>query len=93
MREYMETPFWQAWYSIVAEQAALEDIEIAEGEFGDHELFRVSPLGDRVAISTPEEALKFIPKRLESLFGAGSSSSRTSASADTGQEHRRPTFS
>jgi hypothetical protein len=71
MREYMETPFWQAWYSIVAEQAALEDIEIAEGEFGDHELFRVSPLGDRVAISTPEEALKFIPKPLGKLIRSG----------------------
>jgi len=70
-REYMETPFWQAWYSVVAEQAALEDIEVAEGDFGEHELFRVSPLGDRVAISTPEEALKFIPKPLGKLVRNG----------------------
>ncbi len=71
VREYMETPFWQAWYSVVAEQAALEDIEVAEGNFGEHELFRVSPLGDRVAISTPEEALKFIPKPLGKLVKNG----------------------
>ncbi|MGH0256301.1 hypothetical protein NKY39_12150 [Sinorhizobium meliloti] len=71
VREYMETPFWQAWYSIVAEQAALEDIEVAEGDFAEHELFRVSPLGDRVAISTPEEALKFIPKPLGKLVRNG----------------------
>ncbi|ASY62561.1 hypothetical protein SJ05684_c11050 [Sinorhizobium sojae CCBAU 05684] len=71
VREYMETPFWQAWYSIVAEQAALEDIEVAEGDFGEHELFRVSPLGDRVPISTPEEALKFIPKPLGKLVRNG----------------------
>ncbi|MDX1195785.1 hypothetical protein GOL94_00030 [Sinorhizobium medicae] len=71
VREYMETPFWQAWYSIVAEQAALEDIEVAEGDFGEHELFRVSPLGDRVAISTPEQALKFIPKPLGKLVRNG----------------------
>jgi hypothetical protein len=64
IREYMETPFWQAWYSIVAEQAKLEEVEVAEGEFGEHELFRVSPLGERVPISTPEEALKLVPKPL-----------------------------
>ncbi len=70
-REYMETPFWQAWYSIVAEEAALEDIEIAEGDFGEYELFRVSPLDDRVAITTPEEALTFVPKSLGKLIRSG----------------------
>ncbi|MGW9232830.1 hypothetical protein ACWGPT_18385 [Pseudorhizobium sp. NPDC055634] len=70
-REYMETPFWQAWYSIVAEQAALEDLEVAEGDFGEHELFRVSPLGDRVAIATPEEALRYVPKPLAKLIRGG----------------------
>ncbi|MGK9041369.1 hypothetical protein KXS05_13485 [Rhizobium sp. SA279] len=71
VREYMETPFWQAWYSLVAEQAALEDVEVAEGNFGEHELFRVSPLGDRVPIATPEDALKFIPKALGKLVRNG----------------------
>lgn len=70
-REYMDTPFWQAWYSIVAEQASLEDIEIAEGDFGEHELFRVSPLGERVAITAPEAALGFIPKPLAKLVRNG----------------------
>ncbi|MGE6743073.1 hypothetical protein ACQKGC_22640 [Allorhizobium pseudoryzae] len=71
VREYMETPFWQAWYSLVAEQAALEEVEVAEGNFGEHELFRVSPLGDRVPIATPEEALRFIPKALGKLVRNG----------------------
>ncbi|MNU41420.1 hypothetical protein D3C71_301490 [compost metagenome] len=70
-REYMETPFWQAWYSIVAEQAAMEEIEVAEGDFGEHELFRVSPLGDRAAITTPEEALPLVPKALRKLIRNG----------------------
>ncbi|MBX5218766.1 hypothetical protein HJC04_00085 [Rhizobium sp. NLR8a] len=71
VREYMETPFWQAWYSIVADLAALEHIEVAEGDFGEHELFRVSPLGVRVAISTPEDALKFIPKAIGKFVRSG----------------------
>lgn len=71
IHDYKETPFWHAWYSIVAEHAALEDIEVAEGDFGEHELFRVSPLGDRVAISTPEDALKFVPKPLGKLIQKG----------------------
>lgn len=71
VREYMGTPFWQAWYSIVADLAALEHIEVAEGDFGEHELFRVSPLGVRVAISTPEEALTFIPKAVGKLVRSG----------------------
>lgn len=70
-REYMETPFWQAWYSIVAEQAALEDLEVSEGDFGEHELFRVSPLGDRIAIVTPEDALRYVPKPLAKLIRGG----------------------
>jgi hypothetical protein len=71
VREYMETPFWQAWYSVVAETVALEDIEVSEGNFGEHELFRVSPLGDRVAIATPEEAYDFIPKPLARAVSKG----------------------
>lgn len=69
--EYVDTPFWQAWYSIVAEQAALEFIEIAEGDFGEHELCRVSPLGQRVPISTPEDALSFVPRGLAQLIRKG----------------------
>ena len=69
--DHVATPFWQAWYSVVAEKAALEAIEVAEGNFGEHELFRVSPLGDRVAISTPEDAVKFIPKPLGKLVSKG----------------------
>ncbi len=71
VREYMETPFWKAWYSIVAEQAALEEIEIAESAFGEHEMFRVSPLGERVAIFTPEDALRYIPKPIGKLVRNG----------------------
>ncbi|OYR07554.1 hypothetical protein [Brucella grignonensis] len=70
-REYMETPFWQAWYSIVAEQAAMEEIVVAEGDFGEHELFRVSPLGERIAIMSPEDALALVPKALGKLIRNG----------------------
>lgn len=70
-REYMETPFWQAWYSVVAELAALEDLEIAEGEFGDFELFRTSPIGVRHPIRTPEEAIKFVPRQIEAAIKKG----------------------
>jgi hypothetical protein len=70
-REYMETPFWQAWYSIVAEQASLEEIEVAEGDFGEHELFRVSPLGNKVAIAAPEDALTLIPRPIARLVRNG----------------------
>jgi len=70
-REYMETPFWHAWYAIVADQAQQEDLIVAEGNFGEHELFRVSPAGDRIAITSPDEAVKFIPKALGKLVRAG----------------------
>ncbi|MBO9127951.1 MULTISPECIES: hypothetical protein [unclassified Rhizobium] len=63
-REYMETPFWNAWYGIVAEQAALEALEIAEGEFGEFEMFRVSPLGKKVRITGPDDAIKFVPGQI-----------------------------
>jgi hypothetical protein len=61
-REYMETTFWKAWYAFVAEYTALEELEIVRGDFGDHELFRVSPSGERKALRGPEEAQKFVPE-------------------------------
>jgi len=70
-REYMDTPFWQAWYAIVADQAQQEDLVVAEGDFGEHELFRVSPAGDRIAIILPDEAIRFIPKALGKQVRAG----------------------
>lgn len=70
-RDYAETPFWRAWYPIVAEQAACERLEVTEGAFGEHELFRVSPLGERTWISTPEDGLKFIPRPLRKLVRDG----------------------
>ncbi|TCQ09609.1 hypothetical protein C8J34_1023 [Rhizobium sp. PP-F2F-G36] len=70
-REYMDTPFWQAWYAIVAEMAALEELEIVEGEFGEYEIFRTSPLGTRAAIRTPEEAVKFVPQPIARSIGRG----------------------
>ncbi|TPI70023.1 hypothetical protein FJ420_02885 [Mesorhizobium sp. B3-1-3] len=70
-RAYMETPFWQAWYSVVAEQAALECLEIAEGEFGEFELFRISPIGTRETITTPEEAVKYVPKPIGKAINNG----------------------
>lgn len=63
-RDYMDTPFWHAWYAIVAEQAALEDLEIIESEYGDYEIFRTSPMGDRVPVRSPEEAIKYVPKQI-----------------------------
>lgn len=70
-REYMETPFWQAWYTVVAEQASLEDLQVREGEFGDFELFRVSPLGEQYRIERPEDATKFVPKSVAQSIRKG----------------------
>ncbi|MCQ8875462.1 hypothetical protein NP945_26860 [Mesorhizobium sp. LMG17149] len=70
-RDYTETPFWHAWYAIVAEQAALEDLEIMEGEFGDYELFRASPLGERQQVRAPEEVIKYVPKAISKAIGKG----------------------
>lgn len=70
-REYAATPFWHAWYSVVAEQAALEEIEVVEGDFGEYELFRISPVGNRVPISSPDEAVKFVPTPVAKMIRGG----------------------
>jgi len=70
-REFEATPFWHAWYGIVAEQASIEDIEVVESDFGGYELFRVPPVGERVPISTPEDAAKLVPKALAKLISSG----------------------
>ncbi|WP_203416330.1 hypothetical protein [Paracoccus sp. MKU1] len=70
-REYARTPFWHAWYSVIAEQVALEDLEVVESDFGEYELFRVSPVGDRVPISSPDEAVKFVPKSVAKMIRGG----------------------
>lgn len=69
--EHEATPFWQAWYGIVAEQASTEELEVVESDFGGYELFRVPPVGERVSISTPEEAAKLVPKPLAKLISSG----------------------
>ncbi|MBY3144077.1 hypothetical protein HFO63_00435 [Rhizobium laguerreae] len=70
-REHEATPFWHAWYAVVAEQAAIEEIEVVESDFGSYELFRVPPVGERVSISTPEDAAKLVPKPLARLISNG----------------------
>lgn len=70
-REYEATPFWQAWYGVVAEHASIEELEVVESDFGDYELFRVPPVGERVLISTPEDAAKLVPKPLAKLISSG----------------------
>lgn len=70
-RDYMKTPFWQAWYSVVAERTALEELEIVKGDFGDHEIFRVSPSGERRPLRDPEEASKFVPEPIAKAIRGG----------------------
>ena len=70
-REFEETPFWRAWYAIVAEQAAVEQLEVHESDYGGYELFRVPPVGERVQIGTPEEAVKLVPRPLGKLINNG----------------------
>lgn len=70
-REHEATPFWQAWYGVVAEQASIEELEVVESDFGGYELFRVPPVGERVSISTPEDAAKLVPKPLAKLISSG----------------------
>ncbi|TBA20983.1 hypothetical protein ELH66_08235 [Rhizobium ruizarguesonis] len=69
--EYMQTTFWKAWYSFVAEYTALEELLIVRGDFGDHELFRVSPSGERKALRGPEEAQKFVPEPIAKAIRSG----------------------
>jgi len=70
-REYEETQFWRAWYAVVAEEIAIEEIEVVESDFGGYELFRVPPVGERVSLASPEEALKLVPKPLAKLISKG----------------------
>ncbi len=70
-REFEDTPFWRAWYAIVAEQAAIEHLEVHESDYGGYELFRVPPVGARVQIATPEEAIKLVPRPLGKLINSG----------------------
>ncbi|WP_434729538.1 hypothetical protein [Rhizobium binae] len=70
-REYARTTFWKAWYSTVATHASLEELEIIRGDFGDHEIFRVSPSGDRKPIGDPEAARKFVPDPIAKAIQKG----------------------
>ncbi|RVQ53560.1 hypothetical protein CN245_22150 [Sinorhizobium meliloti] len=70
-REHETTPFWHAWYAVVAEQASIEEIEVIESDFGGYELFRVPPVGERISITTPEEVAKLVPKPLARLIANG----------------------
>lgn len=70
-REYMETTFWKAWYSFVAEHTALEELLVVRGDFGDHELFRVSPSGGRKALRGPEDARKYVPDAIAKAIRNG----------------------
>lgn len=69
--EYLETTFWKAWYNFVAEYTALEDLLVVRGDFGDHELFRVSPSGERRALRDPEDARKFVPDAIAKAIKSG----------------------
>lgn len=70
-RDYEATPFWRAWYPLVAETAASEGLVLIEGAFGEIELYRTSPIGDRIRVRTPEDAIAFIPKPLARLVRQG----------------------
>ncbi len=69
--DYVETPFWQAWYRIVALDQRLEVLELARGEFGELELFRVSPVGGRTRIVSPNEALTSVSPALARDISSG----------------------
>ncbi|WP_190299963.1 hypothetical protein [Rhizobium phaseoli] len=69
--EYLETTFWKAWYNFVAEYTALEDLLVVRGDFGDHELFRVSPSGERRALRDPEDARRFVPDAIAKAIKSG----------------------
>jgi hypothetical protein len=70
-RDYIATTFWKAWYSFVAEYAAIEELVVARGDFGDHELFRISPSGERKALRRPEDACKFVPEPIAKAIRGG----------------------
>ncbi|MGV0876454.1 hypothetical protein V6767_04845 [Martelella sp. FLE1502] len=69
--EYRDTPFWRAWYDVVALIKKLESLEIREEEYGEHALYRVSPLGDRVRIPKPDAAFEYIPRDLKNALRSG----------------------
>lgn len=70
-REYIETAFWHAWYSVVSEKNKLEDIEVVESDFGEYEIFQVSPVGTRKPISDPEQAKDFVTRPLVKAIKEG----------------------
>lgn len=70
-REYVDTPFWHAWYSVVSEKNTLEDIELVESDFGEFEIFQVSPIGTRKPISDPEQAKSLVRKPLAKAIRDG----------------------
>lgn len=69
--DYLLTTFWKAWYSVVADQAAAEEMELLTGDFGDYEIFRVSPSGEHIPLRTPEEATKYLPPTIAKAIRSG----------------------
>ncbi|WP_197434118.1 hypothetical protein [Agrobacterium vitis] len=70
-REYVDTAFWHAWYDVVAEKNTLEELELVESDFGEYELFVVSPIGERKPITDPEQARAAVPKLLAKAIKDG----------------------
>lgn len=60
-REYYDTPFWRAWVRVISKTKRLERLEIREGDYGELELFLISPFETRQRISSPEDAVGHLP--------------------------------
>jgi hypothetical protein len=70
-REFIDTPFWHAWYSVVSEKNKLEDLELIESDFGEYEIFQVSPIGNRKPIADPDEARSFVNRPIAKAIKDG----------------------
>ncbi|MCV9961953.1 hypothetical protein OIU34_08565 [Pararhizobium sp. BT-229] len=69
--EYIETAFWQAWYSVVSENTPFDTLEVAPGEFGEYELFRATPLGEKTPVRVPEQVTDFVPNAVAKAIRNG----------------------
>lgn len=69
--EYIGTAFWQAWYSVVSQDTALDGLEVAPGEFGELVLFRATPVGKKISIRVPEDAVDHVPSVLQKAIRSG----------------------
>jgi hypothetical protein len=70
-REYRDTAFWHAWYNVVSKEQSFEHLEISEGDFGEYEMARVSPVGTKRMVTSPDAAAEFLTRGIREAIRKG----------------------